>query len=456
MTSNPKRIHFISIGGSLMHSLAIALKIDGDTISGSDDEIFEPSKTQLKKNGLLPETIGWNPDNISNDLDAVILGMHAQADNPELLKAQELGIKVYSAPEFIYEKSRNKQRIVVAGSHGKTTITAIIMHVLNYFGRDFDYALGASVPGFKNSVRLSDAPIIVIEGDEYPSSRIDLKPKFLNYHHHIGLISGISWDHINIYPTEEEYVKQFDLFADATPKAGSLVYCEEDPLASVIGNKDRADVNKLPYSTPTFMNDGKSFSLVDGSTQVPVQMIGRHNMQNINGAMKLVSKLAITEEEFYEAITSFKGAKNRLNLIAENDSSSFYLDYAHAPSKVIATTRALKELFPERDLVAVLELHTYSSLNKDFLENYSGTLKYANQVMIYFNPETVKNKKLEAMEEDFVAASFDHPSISVFTNTDELSYALNQISWENKTLVMMSSGTFNDFDIMKFAEKVVK
>ncbi|MBA4056499.1 MAG: peptidoglycan synthetase, partial [Marivirga sp.] len=340
MQLQKQKIHFIAIGGSVMHNLAIALKQAGHEVSGSDDEIHDPSRTTLKSHGLLPDKEGWNPDKLDKSLDAVILGMHARKDNPELLKAQELGLKIYSFPEYIYEQSKDKQRIVIAGSHGKTTITAIVIHVLHHYKRKFDYVIGARIKGIENSVKLSNAPIIVIEGDEYLSSALDPTPKFLRYKHHIGLISGIAWDHANVFHAEEEYMKQFDLFADETPKGGILIYCDQDSLALIIGKKERVDVQSISYKNHAYTRDGNGqFFLTSGKDKYPVRIFGSHNFQNISAAKEILKKIGITPEKFMEAISSFEGASGRLEKVKENNSSTIYKDFAHAPSKVKATVK---------------------------------------------------------------------------------------------------------------------
>lgn len=455
MNNTNLNIHFIAIGGSLMHSLAIALKHAGYNISGSDDQIYDPSKSNLIKHGILSANEGWNTGRIHDGLDAVILGMHARKDNSELQKALKLGLKIYSAPEYIYDQSQDKQRIVIGGSHGKSTITAIIMHVLKYFGREFDFALGAQVEGFENMVKITDAPIIIIEGDEYLSSPLDDTPKFLNYKHHIGLISGISWDHINVFPSEEEYVKQFELFADSTPKGGTLVYCEEDPMASVIGLKDRPDVHLFDYKThPFVIEDGITY-LLDGEERIPIKLFGRHNLQNISGAMKVLYRLNISKGDIYLAIQSFKGTSKRLELINSSASASFFVDYAHSPSKVLASTLAMKEQYPDRELVACLELHTFSSLSRDFLPNYKDGLRYANYPVVYFNPKTIEHKRLAPLTEDDIKKSFGSPNIRVFTSSSNLkSWLLNQ-DWNHKNLMFMSSGTFGDLNIGELANELL-
>jgi UDP-N-acetylmuramate: L-alanyl-gamma-D-glutamyl-meso-diaminopimelate ligase len=452
MNNNSQNIHFIAIGGSIMHNLAIALHKKGHHITGSDDEIFEPSKTRLSVNGLIPKSEGWDSGRITSNLDAVILGMHAREENPELLKAQELGLKIYSFPEYIYNQSEDKQRVVIAGSHGKTTITSIVMHVLRYFNRKFDYAVGARIAGFEDMVQLSDAPIIIIEGDEYLSSPIDRTPKFLKYHHHIGLISGVWWDHINVFPSEEEYVKQFDLFADASPKAGTLIYCENDPMSTVIGAKGREDVNEIAYKThPHTIENGVTY-LTSGSESIAIKLFGKHNLQNISGAIEVLKKIGISPDQFYTAIQSFKGADKRLELIGEKESASIYKDYAHAPSKVKATTLAVKEQYPERDLVACLELHTFSSLNKDFLEQYNGTMKYCNVPVVYYSPSTIAKKGLNPISKEDIKASFGERNLNVFDDRDEMLTFIKKQDWKNKNLLMMTSGTFNGLDYSKLSE----
>lgn len=444
------KLHFIAIGGSIMHNLAIALKKKDYNISGSDDEIFEPAYSRLKKYGLLPAQTGWHPDKISEDIDAVILGMHARKDNPELLKAQALGLKIYSFPEYLYEQSQNKQRIVIAGSHGKTTITSIIIHVLKFFNRKFDFAVGAQLEGFETMVGLSDdAPIIIIEGDEYLSSAIDPTPKFLKYHHHIAVVTGVSWDHINVFPTEDEYMRQFDKFADATPKGGTLIYCEEDPLATVLGSKERADVLNLPYKTHPFtIKDGTTY-LMTPKERYPIKLFGKHNLQNINAAKEVLQKIGIDENQFYSAIQTFEGAAKRLEYVANTNKTAIIKDYAHAPSKVKATTLAVKEQYPERDLVACLELHTFSSLNKNFLKKYSRTMKNADLAIVYYNPLTIEHKQLAPVSKEDIKKGFNDEDIQVFDDIDELLACLKNQDWKEKNLLMMSSGTFNG---LKFEE----
>ncbi len=438
-----------------MHNLAIALKREGHEVTGSDDEIIEPARSTLASHGLLPKE-GWHPEKISRDLDLVILGMHAAKDNPELLKAQEIGLKVYSFPDYIYERSRDKQRIVIAGSHGKTTITAMIIHVLNASGRNFDYVIGARVPGIEYTVKLSDAPIIVIEGDEYLSSALDPTPKFLRYHHHIGLISGISWDHANVFATEEEYVRQFDRFADQTPKGGTLIYCDQDSMALIIGKKERTDVTAVSYKSHPHTSDGEGrFSLIYNKEKYPVKVFGSHNFQNISGAREVLRKIGISNDQFYRAIGTFEGAAGRLEKLGENTSVSVYKDFAHAPSKVLATVKAVRELYPSRDLVACVELHTFSSLNKKYLPQYKDTLKHVQTPVVYINPEKIKAKKLEPITETEIRTAFANPRIEVFHDVAKLQAFLLSQKWKSRNLLMMSSGNFGGLDLHALSNKIV-
>jgi UDP-N-acetylmuramate: L-alanyl-gamma-D-glutamyl-meso-diaminopimelate ligase len=456
MHQQKQKVHFIAIGGSVMHNLAVSLQLAGHEVTGSDDEIHEPSRSTLKNHGLLPEYEGWNPSKITEDLDAVILGMHARKDNPELLRAQSLGLRIYSFPEYIFEHARNKQRIVIAGSHGKTTITAMVIHCLNHFGRKFDYVIGARVKGVEHTVKLSDAPIIIIEGDEYLSSALDLTPKLLRYQHHIGLISGIAWDHVNVFAEEEDYLKQFDRFADETPKGGTLIYCEQDSLALIIGKKERADVQAISYRSHTHSADGTGkFYVTNGKEKYPVKVFGSHNFQNMSGAKEVLKKIGVTTEMFFEAIRSFEGAAGRLEKIIESKTCTVFKDFAHAPSKVKATVKAVKEIFPTRDLVACLELHSFSSLTKRFLPQYKDSMKAASAQIIVIDPEKLKSKGLDDISEAELRKAFNAPLLSLFTSRSQLeSYVLSQ-HWNNKTLLMMSSGTFGGLDIKGLANQIV-
>ncbi len=456
MRQRQQKLHFIAIGGSVMHNLAVSLKIAGHDVTGSDDEIHDPSRSTLKEHGLLPDKEGWDPDKIDSSKDAIILGMHAKKDNPELLKAQQLGLKIFSFPEYIYEHSRNKQRIVIAGSHGKTTITAMVIHVLNHFNREFDYVIGARVKGVEHTVKLSDAPIIIIEGDEYLSSVLDPTPKFLKYKHHIGLISSVAWDHVNVFEEEEDYLKQFDHFADETPKGGTLIYCEQDSLALIIGKKDRFDVQSISYKNhPHATDNNGQFYITNGKDRYPVKIFGSHNFQNIGGAKEVLKKIGITTEMFFESIQTFEGAAGRLEKVGSNKTVTVYKDFAHAPSKVKATVRAVKEIFPTRDLVACLELHSSSSLTRKFLTQYKDSMKAAQVQIILRNPDKVKLKGLEPISVDDIRKAFNAPGMVVLENTASLEdFLLNQ-PWENKTLLMMSSGTFGGIDIGALSKKIL-
>jgi UDP-N-acetylmuramate: L-alanyl-gamma-D-glutamyl-meso-diaminopimelate ligase len=457
MQHKKQKVHFIAIGGSVMHNLAIALKHEGHEVSGSDDEIFEPSKSTLAKHDLLPVKEGWFPEKINKSLDVVMLGMHASKDNPELLKAQELGLKICSFPEYIYERSKDKQRIVVAGSHGKTTITAIIIHVLTHVKKKFDYVIGARVRGIENTVKLSnDAPIIVIEGDEYLASAVDPTPKFIRYQHHIGLISGIAWDHANVFATEEEYVRQFDLFADQTPKSGILIYCEQDPLALMIGKKERFDVTQVTYKSHPHTSDNNGhFYLTEGKEKHSINLFGSHNYQNISGAKEVLKKIGVTNAQFFEAMQTFQGASGRLEIIKENSFVTVFKDFAHAPSKVTATVKAVKEIYPSRDLVACVELHTFSSLNKKFLPQYKDSLKNAQIPVVYYSPQKSKAKSLEPLTTTDIQSAFANPKIAVFNEASELQKFLLEQSWKNKNLLMMSSGNFGGIDVKQLSEKII-
>ena len=441
-----------------MHNLAIALQQKGFTITGSDDEIYEPSVSRLQKHNLLPAEMGWFPEKVTTDLEAVILGMHAREDNPELKKAQDLGIKVYSYPEYIFEHSVDKQRVVVAGSHGKTTITSMILHVLNYNKRVFNYLVGAQIEGFENMVKLSDeAPLIVIEGDEYFTSPLDRTPKFMHYQPHLALISGIAWDHFNVFPTWESYVKQFELLADSIPKAGAIVFDETDDMLDVIGQKERADVVSTPYKAhPYKIEDGKTFLTTAENGDIPVLIFGEHNMKNISGARAVCERLGITDEDFYAAIQSFKGASKRMELLGSNSEINIYRDFAHAPSKVEATTSAVKAQFPDRTLVAVAELHTFSSLNKTFLKQYRRKMNTADIAVVYYNPLTVEHKRLEPITEADIKEAFKREDLHVFTDSNALLNFLKTQNWHQANLLLMSSGTFGDLDLKSLADAIIK
>ncbi|AMO21076.1 peptidoglycan synthetase [Flavobacterium columnare] len=446
------RTHFIAIGGAAMHNLALALHNKGYQVTGSDDAIFEPSKSRLEAKGLLPEDLGWFPERITTDIQAVILGMHAKADNPELLKAQELGLKIYSYPEFLYEQSKNKTRVVIGGSHGKTTITSMILHVMNYHNIKVDYMVGALLEGFDTMVHLTEEnEFIVLEGDEYLTSPIDLRPKFHLYNPNIALISGIAWDHINVFPTYENYVEQFEIFIQKIINGGVLIYNEDDPEVKQIAEIAENPIRKIAYSTPEYTVEKGITLLHTPEGEMPIEIFGEHNLNNLAGAKWVCQCMGVDEAEFYEAIASFKGASKRLEKIAESDNKIAYKDFAHSPSKVSATTKAVKKQYPDRKLIACLELHTYSSLNAEFLKQYEGALDAADIAVVFYSPDAVKIKKLEEVSYDQIAQSFKRNDLIIYTNpTDFKNYLFNQ-ELNNSALLLMSSGNYGglNFDEVK-------
>jgi len=449
-----EKVHFIAVGGSVMHNLALALKQKGAIVTGSDDELFEPSKSRLLSNGILGDT-GWNPAKITNDLDAVVVGMHAKKDNPELVKAQELKLPIYSFPEYIYKQSIDKQRIVIAGSHGKTSITAMVLHVLKHAKKTFDYAVGAQLDGFDTMVQLSDAPIIIIEGDEYLSSPLDSKPKFLNYHHHILVLNGIAWDHMNVFPDVDTYISQFETLADKTPKSGSIIYYENDAVVKKMATKKRTDVHLFPYKALSAKyKDGKTLV---GREKIEVPFFGEHNMINANAAKEVCARLGIKEDEFLDAICTFTGAAKRLESLGENKTKevNIYKDFAHAPSKLKASCNAVKELFPKRKLVACIELHTFSSLNKDFLPQYNKSFDAADEAIVYINPKTLDSKGGQTISEDELQAYFGNKKVKLYHNINELSTFLEKQKWEKSNLLLMSSANFGELDFEKLAKSVL-
>jgi UDP-N-acetylmuramate: L-alanyl-gamma-D-glutamyl-meso-diaminopimelate ligase len=451
------KVHFIAIGGSAMHNLALALHKKGYQVTGSDDEILEPSRSRLANAGILPESVGWFPGKISNELDAVILGMHARADNPELLRAQELGVKIFSYPEYIYEQTKDKTRIVIGGSHGKTTITAMILHALNFHNKKFDYMVGAQLEGFDTMVQLTrEAPIVVLEGDEYLSSPIDRRPKFHLYHPHIALLSGIAWDHINVFPTFDNYVDQFRIFAGLIEKNGSLIYCELDEEVKAVCEAARSDIRKIPYAIPAHTIDNGITHIHTSSGKVPLQVFGEHNLMNIFGAKLVCNEVGINDDDFYKAISSFRGAAKRLELVRRNDHTAVYKDFAHSPSKLKATIHAVKRQFPHRKLVACMELHTFSSLNEEFLLQYEGSMALADKAFVYFNPHTIAHKKLKPITEEQVKSAFGGNNIEVYTDSKKLVADIKQMDWKEANLLMMSSGNFDGVDLKVLAEEIVK
>ena len=445
-------IHFIAIGGAAMHNLALALHLKGDTITGSDDEIFDPSKSRLSAHGILPKAFGWFPEKITTQLDAIVLGMHAKADNPELLKAQELGLKIYSYPEFLYEQSKFKTRVVIGGSHGKTTITSMILHVMHYFNRDLDYMVGAQLEGFDVMVKLTDDnDFIILEGDEYLSSPIDRRPKFHLYKPNIALLSGIAWDHINVFPTWKNYVEQFSVFVDSIVEGGSITYNIEDVEVKKVVEGSENTIRKFPYQTPEYKVENGITILETEEGSMPIEIFGKHNLNNLAGAKWICQQMGIDENDFYEAISSFQGASKRLEKITETENCVAYKDFAHSPSKVLATTNALKNQFPNRKLIACLELHTYSSLNPEFLNEYKGTLDAADVAVVFYSPHALEIKKLKVISQQQIADAFQRDDLIIYTNPIAFKDFLFSQQFNDISLLLMSSGNYGglDFDELK-------
>ena len=449
------RIHFIAIGGSAMHNLAIALHKKGYQIAGSDDVIFEPAKSRLDKYGLLPAEMGWDENRISTDLDAVILGMHARIDNPELLKAQEIGVKIYSYPEYIYEQSKDKLRVVIGGSHGKTTITSMILHVLNYYNRDFDYLVGAQLAGFETMVKVTkEAPVMIIEGDEYLSSPIDRRPKFHLYKANVAVISGIAWDHINVFPTYADYTLQFDKFIDTIEENGTLIYCKADADLNEIVTHSNAKVQKIGYAIPEHeIVNGITFLLPE---KTALKVFGDHNLMNMNAAKLVCAQLNISEAEFNEAISSFTGAAKRLEVISADESTNVYKDFAHSPSKLKATIEAVKSQFTDRKLIACIELHTFSSLNKDFLKEYADSMDKADDAIVFIDLKSFEQKRMEPFSEGDVQEAFSNPHLKFFNDAAKLKAYLLSQNYKDTNLLMMSSGNYAGFDLPELANSLTR
>jgi UDP-N-acetylmuramate: L-alanyl-gamma-D-glutamyl-meso-diaminopimelate ligase len=449
-------VHFIAVGGAVMHSLAIALKRQGYQVSGSDDKIADPARTNLRNEGILPDTDGFFPAKITADLDAVILGMHARIDNPELMRAQELKIPIFSFPHYIYEVSKHKKRIVIAGSHGKTTITSMVMHVLHTNGLDIDYIVGAKVKGFDTGVCLStDAPIIVIEGDEYLASPIERESKFMFYHPHIALITGVAWDHINVFPVYEDYVNQFRKFANSVEAGGSVSYYSGDKELQKIFSDYSGNARVLPYTALNYEVRGNKTYVKTAEAEYPMIIFGTHNMQNMEGARTVCHEVGITDHQFYTAMMSFEGAANRLEKLGENAQTVVYKDFAHSPSKLQATVNAMKEQYPARKLTAVMELHTFSSLNKDFLQEYHGGMDKADTAIVFIDHEAMKLKQMPPLDPQLIVSSFGREDMKVFSAKEELqSYLLSQ-NWKENNLLLMTSGQFGGMDVKALANEIL-
>jgi len=451
-----QHIHFIAIGGSAMHNLAIALSRKGYKVTGSDDEFFDPSKARLAKEGLLPDYKGWNPEVLTENTHAVIVGMHARKDNPELAKAQNLGLRIYSYPEYLYEETKTKTRVVVAGSHGKTTVTSMLLHALHKLNAKPDYMVGAQLDGFDCMVKLtSEANLAVIEGDEYLSSPTDLRPKFHLYKPNITIITGIAWDHINVFPTFENYLDQFRIYIKGIEPGGTLFWFEEDVhLQQLVAEKPNSAIEYIPYNCLYHtVENGKTKMHVAGH-DFPLEIFGLHNLQNLTGVVQMLAKLGYAEADVLNAMNGFTGASKRLEKVHETPNSVFYKDFAHAPSKLKATTHAFKKQFPERRMVACIELHTFSSLNKEFLPQYKGTLDLADEALVYFNPEVIKHKKLAPITEQEVLDAFGANHVKVFTNSNVLVDTLKAKTWENQNLLMMTSGNFDGVNFENLAKEL--
>ncbi len=448
--------HFIAIGGSAMHNLAIALHLKGEQVTGSDDEIFEPSKSRLANHDLLPKDIGWDIKKISSKIDAVILGMHARKDNPELIASQKLGLPIYSYPEFIYEQTKDQLRIVIGGSHGKTSITSMILHVLSKNNIDHNFMVGAQLEGFDCMVKLSkNAKIAVLEGDEYLSSPIDKRPKFHLYNPDIAVVSGIAWDHINVFPTFENYVEQFRIFINKVNSNGTVIYFEEDKILNNVVLNSTSTSTKIAYrSFPNKIKNGITY-IKSENDEIPLEIFGEHNLQNLNAAYHVCLQLNIKSIDFFNAIRSFKGASKRLELVKKNKSTAIYKDFAHSPSKLKATTSALKSQYPNRKLIACMELHTFSSLNKSFLDQYNGTMKDADIAYVYFNKQTLIHKKLDHLSTEEVENAFAGKNINVLNSSDEMVDNLLKMEWDNQNLLLMSSGNFDGIEFSSLADKII-
>jgi UDP-N-acetylmuramate: L-alanyl-gamma-D-glutamyl-meso-diaminopimelate ligase len=450
------QVHFIAVGGSVMHQLAIALARKGYRVSGSDDEIFEPARSNLQKQGILPEKTGWAPEKIHPGLDAVILGMHAKEDNPELLKARQLGLKIYSFPEYIYQESRNKLRVVVGGSHGKTTTTSMIMHVLKGAGKAFDYMVGARLPGFEYSVSITDAPVIICEGDEYPASVLDKRPKFHFLFPHIAVLTGIAWDHINVFPSFDFYLEQFRLFVRMIESKGLLIYNEQDHvLKDLVSLEASSEIRLTGYGVANHKVSGGKTSMQLGNNWKNLLVFGNHNLMNIQAAWLVCRELDITAECFLEQIALFTGASKRLELLASKGETRIYRDFAHAPSKVKASMEAVKGQYPDHQLIAVLELHTYSSLNAGFMKEYKGVMDPADKAVVFYSAHALELKRMPPLDPSHVQSGFGTKGLVVINSAHELSHWLRSQSYDNTNLLLMSSGNYDGLDITTFAKEII-
>lgn len=444
------RIHFIAIGGSVMHQLAIALKRKGYEITGSDDEIFEPAVTNMKKEGILPAEMGWFPEKITNDIDAVILGMHAKHDNPEIQKAKVLGVKIFSFPEYIYKESENKKRVAIGGSHGKTTTTSMVMHVLKYTKVDFDYLVGARLDGFEQSVRITDVPLIICEADEYPASVIEKRPKFHFLFPHIAVITGIAWDHINVFPTFDFYLEQFTFFIEKIESDGVLIYNNTDEiLKKLIAQNKRSDIRFIPYTLPTYFIENGITTVIIEKEKTTLKVFGNHNLLNLQAAYYVCKELNVNDITFAKAIADFTGASKRLELLAETTEYNVYRDFAHAPSKVTASINAVKQQFPQRKLIAILELHTFSSLNENFMSEYAGAMENADEAIVFYSRHALELKRLPALDPQMVIKGFNKTNLKVITDRKKLEAYLENKDCSNTNFLFMSSGNYEGMDVLQ-------
>jgi UDP-N-acetylmuramate: L-alanyl-gamma-D-glutamyl-meso-diaminopimelate ligase len=447
-------VHFIAIGGSVMHQLAISLKKKGYRVTGSDDEIFEPARTNLDNEQLMPGQMGWHPDRITADIDAVILGMHAKEDNPELQKAKELGLKIYSFPEYIYNESRTKIRVAIGGSHGKTSTTAMVMHALRKAGKSFDYLVGAKLEGFDQSVSITDAPVMVCEADEYPASTLERRPKFHFLFPNIAVLTGIAWDHINVFPTFEFYLEQFRIFIDKIEEGGVLIYNETDSvLKTLVEEKKRKDIRYIPYALPEHtITNGRTQITLEGE-KADINVFGEHNLLNLHAAFFVCKELGVSAHDFVNGIADFKGAAKRLELLYSSNDFNVYRDFAHAPSKVTATINAVKQQFPSRKLIAVLELHTYSSLNENFMTEYKGAMDKADEAAVFYSSHALELKRMPPLPAEKVKEGFAKDNLEVITKKELLEEWLKRHTFSNVNLLLMSSGNFDGLDITKAIQR---
>ncbi len=440
------RYHFVAIGGAVMHNLALELKALGNEVTGSDDEIFDPAKSRLAAAGILPESFGWYPEKIAKNIDAIILGMHAKSDNPELLKAQELGLKIFSFPEFIYHHAQNKQRIVIAGSHGKTTSTAMLMHILKKNQIDADYLVGSLLPGFDRMVRLTDAPLMVIEGDEYLTSPIDRTPKFWHYKPQFSMITGIAWDHINVFPTFENYIEQFQIYLD-TISEGYFYYGNDQYLQKL--SEKHKGISQA-YNAPLYDISENGVEVSLKNEKITLNIFGKHNIENAAGVVELAVKIGIDRSVAWKSLSDFPGTAKRLEKVYETENMLVIRDFAHAPSKVQASVSAVREQFPERNFIAVFELHTFSSLMPEFMVQYNQTMSEADQVFVLFDPHVFELKRMPVPSAETIKERMGN--VTVFSDVSLMQTAVKQSiqTDEKNVLLLMSSGNLGGATIVDF------